>query len=126
MHYALLIYQAERIAENYSDEETEAALAGHRALQADAKAAGRFVEANQLMPPSSATTLRKRGEKVSITDGPFTESKELLIGFYVLECDSLDRAIAYAARIPHAETGAIEIRPIAYLETDEGVKFAPR
>ena len=121
MLYALLIYQAEDILESYSDGDEQAALSGHRALQSEAKAAGRFREANQLLPSSSATTVRLRAGKINVTDGPFAETKELLIGLYVFDCETLDDAIGYAAKIPDCATGAIEIRPIAYLETTAGV-----
>ncbi len=117
MLYALLIYEAEEVSESYGEQDHEAALSGHRALQADSKAAGSFVEANQLMPVGTATSVRVRDSVPSVTDGPFAETKELLIGLYVMDCESLDQAIDYAARIPHAETGGVEVRPIAYLET---------
>ena len=117
MLYALLIYEAEEVSESYSAQDQEAALSGHRDLQVETKAAQAFVEANQLMPPGTATTVRVRDGVPSVTDGPFAETKELLIGLYVMDCESLDQAVAYAARIPHAETGGVEVRPIAYLET---------
>ncbi len=120
MLYALLIYQAEEVLDNYSETDEKEALASHRALQNDAKAAGSFIEANQLLPSSSATTVRRKNDRVSVTDGPFAETKELLIGLYVFDCETLEQAIDYAARIPHSETGAIEIRPIAYMETAAG------
>lgn len=117
MLYALLIYEAEEVSESYDARDQEAALSGHRALQSATKAAEAFVEANQLMPPGTATSVRVRNGVPSVTDGPFAETKELLIGLYVMNCDSLDQAIDYAARIPHAATGGVEVRPIAYLET---------
>ena len=76
MLYALLIYQAEEMLDSYSATDAEAALSGHRALQNEAKAAGRFREANQLLPSSSATTVRLHGKKLTVTDGPFAETKE--------------------------------------------------
>ena len=114
---ALLIYEAEEVSESYSADDQAAALAGHRALQTATKAAATFVEANQLMPPGTATGVRVRDGVPSVTDGPFAETKELLIGLYVMDCESLEQAIDYAARIPHAATGGVEVRPIAYLET---------
>jgi len=65
-----------------------------------------------LMPPETATCLRMRGGKAEITDGPFAETKEQLGGYYILDCDNLDDALRYAAMIPVAETGTIELRPI--------------
>lgn len=60
---------------------------------------------------NKARTVRKRGGKVHITDGPYTESKELLGGYTVLECDSIEDALDYAAKIPVAEWGSVEVRP---------------
>lgn len=116
MLYALLIYEAESVTTGYSDEEMERALEGHRALQAETKRNGAFVEANQLMSASTASAVRVRAGKPRMTDGPFVETKELLVGYYVLDCASLDEALEYAARIPHAATGGIEVRPVAYFE----------
>jgi hypothetical protein len=70
---------------------------------------------NALYPTSTATTLRVRGGKggdVVTSDGPYTETKEVLGGYYVLECADLDEAVAWAARIPAAWSGAVEVRPI--------------
>ena len=116
MKYALLIYEAAD-AEAPTDAEMEQLLAGHRALQAETKAAGDFLAADQLQPPPAATTLRVRGGKTLVTDGPFAETKEHLIGFYLFDCDTLDEALDYAAMIPHAGRGAIEVRPVAYHES---------
>lgn len=120
MLYALLIYQAEEVLENYSATDADAALAAHRALQTRTKAARHFVEANQLLPSSSASTVRLRNGQISVTDGPFAETKELLIGLYVFDCATLAEAIDYAAQIPLGETGAVEVRPIAYFESTPG------
>lgn len=116
MLYALLIYEAEAVSTGYSDEDMEKALRGHRALQDDAKARGIFVEANQLMPPSTATSVRVRTSAPHVTDGPYVETKELLIGYYVLDCEDLDEALEFASKIPHARTGGVEVRPVTYFE----------
>ena len=65
-----------------------------------------------LHPVSAATTVRLRDDEVLLTDGPFLESKEQLAGFYLLECENLDDALAWAGRIPGARHGAIEVRPV--------------
>ena len=65
-----------------------------------------------LHPVSAATTVRWRDDEVLVTDGPFLESKEQLAGFYILDCTDLDEAIAWAARIPGARRGTIEVRPV--------------
>lgn len=117
MRYTLLIFMAEDLHESWSDEEREEMLLGHRKLQEKAKAEGKFIAADQLMPSTTATTVRARRKKTAVIDGPFIETKEQLIGLYVLDCEDLDEAIAYAEMIPHAEAGSIEVRPAAYFES---------
>lgn len=68
-----------------------------------------------LMPVSTATTVRTRDGKQLTTDGPFAETKEQLCGYYLFECKDLDEAIQWAAKIPAAERGSIELRPIAQM-----------
>ncbi|MFI5897641.1 YciI family protein [Actinoplanes sp. NPDC051513] len=82
---------------------------------ADNDANGRRVTGNVLAPPSAATTVRVRGGEVLLTDGPFAETKEVIVGFDILECADLDEAIAVAAAHPMAYAGRIEIRPYADL-----------
>jgi hypothetical protein len=65
-----------------------------------------------LHPVSATTTVRLRDDEVLMTDGPFLESKEQLSGFFLFECDNLDEAITWAARIPGARHGAVEVRPV--------------
>jgi hypothetical protein len=82
---------------------------------AENDAAGRRVEGNQLAPTSAATTVRVRGGEVLLTDGPFAETKEVIVGFDILECADLDEAIAVAAAHPMAWAGRLELRPYADL-----------
>lgn len=119
MLYAFLIYQSQEFVDVLSEEEEEVVLEGHRNLQNDTKGKGQFMAATQLMPANVATTVRKNGDQVLVTDGPFGETKELFIGFYVFECDNLEQAIEYAGRIPHVSMGSIEIRPVAYMDSVE-------
>ena len=116
MLYTMLIYQAEAVSDSFSPEDQEKALAGHRALQEETKATKKFVAANELMPATAATTVAVRAGHEDITDGPFAETKELLIGFYILDCADLDEAVARAKQIPHCFTGHIEIRPVKYYD----------
>ena len=74
-----------------------------------------LVSGEPLEAPATATTLRVRGGKVETMDGPFAETKEQLGGFYIFECASLDEALKYAAMIPGAQHGAVEVRPIMQL-----------
>ena len=78
---------------------------------AENDAAGRRLTGNVLAEPSAATTVRVRGGEVLLTDGPFAETKEVIVGFDVLECADLDEAIAVAAAHPMAYGGRIELRP---------------
>ncbi|HJR59313.1 MAG TPA: YciI family protein [Vicinamibacterales bacterium] len=76
---------------------------------------GVLLAAEPLHPVESATTVRVRNGKVSITDGPFAETKEQLAGFYLIEARDLNEAIQVASRIPPARTGSIEVRPVREL-----------
>jgi hypothetical protein len=74
--------------------------------------AGVLRDGAALHPVSVATTVRLRDDEVLITDGPFVESKEQLSGYFILDCADLDEALAWAARIPGARHGGIEVRPL--------------
>jgi len=76
------------------------------------RASGQCIASEALQPVSTATTVRVRGGKLSITDGPFAETKEQLAGFYLVEARDLNEAIQIAAKIPPAQVGCIEVRPI--------------
>ena len=76
------------------------------------KKGGRRIAAEALQSVDTATTVRVRNGKVSMTDGPFAETKEQLAGFYLVECKDLDEAIEWAAKIPGSEVGSVEVRPI--------------
>jgi hypothetical protein len=78
---------------------------------AENDASGRRVAGNELVSPASATTVRVRGGEVLLSDGPFAETKEVIVGFDILECADLDEAIRVAAAHPMAYNGRLEIRP---------------
>ena len=111
MQYALLIYTQEPMEEPSGDEvaaETEGYNKfGEHLQQRNAIRAG-----DALQPTSTATTVRVRDGKTIATDGPFAETKEALGGFYIVEAADLDEAIGFAAMIPGATHGSIEVRPI--------------
>ena len=75
-------------------------------------ASGALVGANQLQPADTATTVSVRDGETVVTDGPFIETKEALGGYYLVEADTLDEAIEWAAKIPSAKFGHIEVRPV--------------
>ena len=112
MKYALLIYTDEN--ENPEPESAEWAdqLDGYFAFTEAIKAEGIDQGGEALRSVATATTVRVRNDDVLATDGPFAETKEQLGGFYLVECDDLDQAIAAAARIPGARYGSIEVRPV--------------
>jgi hypothetical protein len=89
-----------------------AEVAGYDEFARAAQEAGVLHDAAALHPVSVSTTLRLRDDEVLITDGPFVESKEQLSGYFILDCADLDEALAWAARIPGARHGAIEVRPL--------------
>ena len=113
MIYAILIFGAEGVFDRLPEDEQKAILASHGELQqvmGDKNALGAFA---RLMPSSSAVSLRQGNAPVLVTDGPFIESKEQLLGFYLIECETMEEAIE-AARILPADGASYEIRPVSY------------
>jgi hypothetical protein len=109
MKYALLIYDEPGTYERLDDGEREAVFGEYFAISKD----DRVVGGDQLHPVDAATTVRAEGGETVITDGPFANTKEVLGGYYVVEVDSLDAAIAIAVRIPAARLGgSVEVRPV--------------
>jgi hypothetical protein len=107
-----LIYGDQSRWDSFSDEEREAIYARYRAFAAEAGAAGVMVGGSELASTRDATTVRVRADETLVTDGPYAEVKEALGGYFVFEVGTMDEAIDFAARIPGAEHGAIEVRPI--------------
>ena len=118
MQYMALIYGDQNAWGAFSEEEREAAYDLYRAFGRDADSAGVLVEGSELAPTTDATTVRVRADETLVTDGPYAEVKEALGGYYVLECASMDEAVDWAARIPGAEHGAVEVRPV-YVDPEE-------
>jgi hypothetical protein len=112
MKYALLIYSDEKHWENMPDAERGEVLRRYMALSEDLRKRGQLVAAEPLDATTTASTVKLRDGKPLVTDGPFAETKEQLGGFYVVDVPDLDAALAIAARIPSAEVGSIEVRPI--------------
>jgi hypothetical protein len=114
MKYLCLVYGEERAIAGMDD-------AKCLAFDESIRGSGHCVASEALQPVSTATTVRVRNGKVQVTDGPFSETKECLAGFYMIDAKDLDEAIAIAAKIPPAEVGSIEVRPIRGIR--EGVRF---
>jgi hypothetical protein len=109
MKYLCLVYLEEQKMHAVPDSECIACGAGLRE-------SGFLITAEALQPVETATTVRVRNGKVSITDGPFAETKEQLAGFYLIEARDLNDAIQVASKIPPAREGSIEVRPIRELD----------
>ena len=112
MQYMALIYADEGGWDALSDDEHSAAYARYQSLAEDARAAGVMQGGDELGPTSDATTVRVRDGQTSVVDGPYAEAKEVLGGYFIFECASIDEAVDWAARIPAVEHGAVEVRPI--------------
>ncbi len=117
MRYMMLVYSTEPPG-GMKPEEAKQIRAGHRRVMDEASRKGVLVGAEPLAPTSTATTVRMQNGTALVTDGPFAETKEHLAGYYILECENLDEAIDWAAKIPTAcqgGEGCIEIRPMRLL-----------
>ncbi len=112
MRYMLLIYGDEKSAPQDGTPAGDAMMKGYMDFTEEVEKAGVMKSGDALNPAATATTVRVREGKTVTTDGPFAETKEQLGGFYILDCKDLDQAIAYAAKIPGAQHGSIEVRPI--------------
>ncbi len=113
MKFAVLVYET---AEEFSSRKDEAKMGaywgGYAAYNEAMKMAGVAAGGNALQPPSLATTVRVRGDRRLVQDGPFSETKEQLGGLFVIDVLDLDAAIEWAAKCPSAALGAAEVRPI--------------
>ncbi len=113
MLYSLLIYGIEGVAEALPPEEQEALLDKHRALQARLQQDGTYRGAVQLMPPSSASHVTEKAAEAVLMDGPFAESKEQFLGFYLIECESFDYAVEAARALPQG-IAHVEVRAVRW------------
>lgn len=109
----LCLICAERVMETMSKAEADRHYEDYRGFTSGIRASGQLLSCNRLLPPDSATTVRVRGGRVTTTDGPFAETKELIGGYYVIEAADRAQAIEIASRIPGAWIGCVEVRPIA-------------
>jgi hypothetical protein len=110
MKYALLIYTDESTWGDYKPGESADMMAAYRRFGEEA--GERILAGDGLQPTATATTVRVRDGERLLTDGPFAETREQLGGFYVIEAGSLDEALEWAAKIPGAQSGSVEVRPV--------------
>jgi hypothetical protein len=112
MKYVLLVYGSEKAWAAMSQEEQGRVYNEYMGLTEEFKKSGKMLACEPLDPTSTATTVRVRDGKSVSTDGPFADTKEQLGGLYVIDAKDLNEAMAWAAKIPDARTGSIEIRPV--------------
>lgn len=112
MQYMLLIYMDENAL---NDAEREACYQESTNFTHELNASGRYLAAAPLHPTSTATSVRVRDGKRLVTDGPFAETREQLGGYFLVEAENLDEALAIAERIPGAKFGTVEVRPVVEL-----------
>lgn len=119
MKYLIMIYtntEARRAWQAYSDADKKAGLDVYAALNADLVESGEMIVSESLADPAQGRRVVVRDGQLSTTDGPFAEVKEHLAGFYLVDCESMDRAVEHAARIPEAAAGYVEVRPVLSYE----------
>lgn len=109
MQYMLLIYGDENLL---SQDERDACYQKSMRLARDLASAGKFVASAPLHPTTTATSVRIREGKRLVTDGPFAETREQLGGYYLINAEDLDEALSIASRIPAAQWGTVEVRPV--------------
>ena len=119
MLYAVLCYHSEDVATSWSAEQEHAVMDKLAAVQDKLVKAGRLGPVARLMPTTAATTLRKDRDPPLVIDGPFAETKEQLLGFYIIDCVDLAEAITTAGELARANPGgAYELRPVSELRAN--------
>ena len=112
MQYLLLVYTDESLIEALPEGDYDRRMRHCLEHADELKASGTLLGFQQLEPAKGAKSVRRRGGKVSVVDGPFAETKELLAGFNLVEADSMEDALRLAQQLPWADTGCIEVREV--------------
>ena len=112
MKYMMLIYDDPQVWTKFSEAEQQKIMGEYMQFSQEIRSSGHYVTGAQLHPTTAATSVRVREGKRLLTDGPFAETREQLGGYFLVEAKDLDEALAIAARIPGAEVGSIEVRPV--------------
>ncbi len=115
MRYMLLICSDDKNAPPASRAEMEAIIQGHRRFSDELEATGKMVVGERLRPDGDASRIRLKAGQRQVMDGPFTETKEALGGFYLIECDTRQEAVEWAKKIPLREGSFVELRPIWHM-----------
>ncbi|KAI5912134.1 YciI family protein [Thauera sp. 2A1] len=123
MKYLCLIC-AEKVMEQMPRADADKHFEEYREFTDAIRQSGHYLGCNRLLPPDAATTVRVRNGRVSVTDGPWIETKDQLGGYYLIEARDLNEAIQVASRIPGAKFGCVEVRPVAEdLQTLQALGF---
>ncbi len=112
MRYLCIVYHDEKELAAQPQREIDRRIEESLAIDEELKRSGNSIACDALQPVATATTVRVRNGKLSITDGPFAETKEQLGGFYLIEARDLNEAVQIAGRLPPARFGSVEVRPI--------------
>ena len=118
MQYMLLIYGDQNGWQSRTEEENNQLMQDYYQFTEDLQKSGSMVGGDALEPTQTATTVRVRNDETLTTDGPFAETKEQLGGYYIVDVGSLDEALEWAAKIPGAQHGSVEVRPVMVFEED--------
>jgi hypothetical protein len=119
MLYAVLCYHSEDVLTSWPAEQEEVVMGKLAAVEEKLAKAGRLGPVARLMPTTAATTLRKDSDPPLVLDGPFAETKEQLLGFFIIDCSDLAEAIATASELARVNPGgAYELRPVAVLRAN--------
>ena len=117
MKFLVIIYNDPAMLDAMPQQEFDKTMRGCIEHADELKTKGSLIESQQLESPKTAKTLRRRNSRLTITDGPFAETKEILAGFNLIEAEDMDEAVRIASEFPWAETGSIEVRPIRDFES---------
>ena len=118
MQYILLIYGDQEGWKSRSEEENGQLMQDYYTFTQELEQSGAMVAGNALQPTETATTVRVRNDETLTTDGPFAETKEQLGGYYIVDVGSIDEALEWAAKIPGASHGSVEVRPLMVFDED--------
>lgn len=120
MKYMILIHSnphSRQLWESFSQEQRAAGLQRYAVLHEDLVASGEMIVSEALADPSQGKRVAVSDGQVTATDGPYAEAKEHLVGFFLIECETMERAIEQAGRIPEAALGLVEVRPVLDLSS---------
>jgi hypothetical protein len=116
MKFLVIIYNDPALLDAMPKQEFDTTMRGCIEHADELKSEGRLIESQQLESPKTARTLRRRNNRLTVTDGPFAETKEILAGFNLIEAEDMDEAVRIASEFPWSDVGSIEVRPIRDFE----------